>query len=149
MRKGGPSDIREAKFKASAKGKEKEDLIESGYISEEEYEINFVKKLQWGSIRLRGKLPFKCFAFAQLADHTNGSKMLCSYYRVSIQIKKTSRSSQELVDQSCDPAKRSSWMETSLYYTKGLCPDKNPRCLRITFPIQGYYITENMSYSKW
>eukprot|EP00253_Pinus_taeda_P028036 PITA_28036 len=32
MRKGGPSDIREAAFKALAKGKEKEALNESGYI---------------------------------------------------------------------------------------------------------------------
>ena len=33
MRKGGPSDMREAAFKVSTKGKEK--LNESGYISEE------------------------------------------------------------------------------------------------------------------
>eukprot|EP00253_Pinus_taeda_P028711 PITA_28711 len=32
MRKGGPSDMREAAFKASAKGKEKEEHNESGYI---------------------------------------------------------------------------------------------------------------------
>ena len=46
MRKGGPSDMREAIFKASAKGKEKEEHNELGYISEEEDEVNFVKKLQ-------------------------------------------------------------------------------------------------------
>ena len=45
MRKGGPSEMREAPFKASAKGKEKEDNNESGHISEKEDEVNFVKKL--------------------------------------------------------------------------------------------------------
>ena len=60
MRKGGPSDMREATFKASAKGKE--ELNESGHISEEEDEVKFVKKIQEGSRRFRGKLPFKCFA---------------------------------------------------------------------------------------
>jgi len=44
MRKGGPSKIREVALKASAKGKEKEDLKESGYILEED-EVNFVNKL--------------------------------------------------------------------------------------------------------
>ena len=44
MRKGGPSDMREDAFKVSTKGKE--NLNESGYISEEVYEVNFVKKLQ-------------------------------------------------------------------------------------------------------
>jgi len=46
MRKGGPSDMREATFKASAKGKEEHN--ESGHISKEEDEVNFVKKLQRG-----------------------------------------------------------------------------------------------------
>ena len=62
MRKGGPSDMREATFKASSKWKEKEEHNESGHISDEEDEVNFVKKLQRGSRRFRGKLPFKCFA---------------------------------------------------------------------------------------
>jgi len=44
MRKGGPSDMRGVTFKLSAKGKEK--LNESGYILEEQYEVNFVKNLQ-------------------------------------------------------------------------------------------------------
>ena len=35
MRQGGPSQIKEAVFKASAKGKEKEIVKESSYISEE------------------------------------------------------------------------------------------------------------------
>ena len=43
MRKGGRSDIREVAFKVSTKGKEK--LSESRYMSEEEYEVNFVKNL--------------------------------------------------------------------------------------------------------
>ena len=60
MRKGGPSDMREAAFKASTKGKEEHN--ESGHISEEEDEVNFVKKLQWGFVRFRGKLPFKFFS---------------------------------------------------------------------------------------
>ena len=50
MRKGGPSDMREATFKDSAKGKEV--LYESGHISEEEEEANFVKNIQQGSGRL-------------------------------------------------------------------------------------------------
>jgi len=62
MRKGGPSDMREATFKSSAKRKEKEEHNESGHISEEEDEVNFVKKLQRGSGRFRGKLAFKCFS---------------------------------------------------------------------------------------
>ena len=51
MKKGGSSEIIEFTFKAFAKGKEKEDLKESGYISEED-EVKFVKKLQWGSIKI-------------------------------------------------------------------------------------------------
>eukprot|EP00253_Pinus_taeda_P006372 PITA_06372 len=43
MRKGGPSDRREATFKDSGKG----DYYESGHISNEEEESNFVKNLQW------------------------------------------------------------------------------------------------------
>ena len=67
MRKGGPSDMREAAFKALAKGKE--ELNESRHISEEEDEVNFVKKLQWGSGRFRGKLPFKCFACSRVGHY--------------------------------------------------------------------------------
>lgn len=67
MRKGGPSDMREAAFKASAKGKE--ELNESGHISEEEDEVNFFKKLQQGSERFRGKLPFKCFAYGRVSHY--------------------------------------------------------------------------------
>eukprot|EP00253_Pinus_taeda_P026039 PITA_26039 len=68
MRKGGPSDIREATFKASEKGKEKEDLKESGYISEED-DVNFANNLQQGSRRFRGKLPFKCFACGRVGHY--------------------------------------------------------------------------------
>jgi len=45
IRKGGPSDMREAEFKASEKGRKKHN--ESGHISKEEDEVNFVKKFQW------------------------------------------------------------------------------------------------------
>eukprot|EP00253_Pinus_taeda_P013534 PITA_13534 len=55
MRKGGPSDRREATFKASGKGY----YYESGHMPEEEEESNFVKNLQRGAGRFRGKLPFK------------------------------------------------------------------------------------------
>eukprot|EP00253_Pinus_taeda_P031757 PITA_31757 len=58
MSKGGPSDRKESAFKASRKG----DLYVSRHISEEEEEPNFVKNLQQGAGRFRGKLPFKCFA---------------------------------------------------------------------------------------
>ena len=68
MTKGGPSDMREVAFKVSTKGKEK--LNESGYISEEVYEVNFVKKLQRGSGRFKGKLPFKCLSFGRVGHYT-------------------------------------------------------------------------------
>ena len=41
--------------------KERKEQEGSGYVSEED-EINFVKKLQLGIGRFRGKLPFKFFA---------------------------------------------------------------------------------------
>eukprot|EP00253_Pinus_taeda_P031312 PITA_31312 len=69
MRKGGSSDMREASFKASTKGKEKKEHNESGHISEEEDVINFVKKLQQGSGRFRGKLPFKCFSCGRVSHY--------------------------------------------------------------------------------
>ena len=47
MRKGGPSDRREAAFKASGKG----EYYESGHVSEEEEESNFVRNLQRGTGR--------------------------------------------------------------------------------------------------
>eukprot|EP00253_Pinus_taeda_P019100 PITA_19100 len=54
MRKGGPSDRREAAFKASGKG----DYYEASHVpEEEEEESNFVRNLQRGSGRFRGKLP--------------------------------------------------------------------------------------------
>jgi len=65
MRKGGPSDRREAAFKASGKG----NYNESGYMSEEEEESNFVKNLQRGTRRFRGKLPFKCFACGRVGHY--------------------------------------------------------------------------------
>eukprot|EP00253_Pinus_taeda_P019561 PITA_19561 len=55
MRKGGPSDKREAAFKASGKG----DYYESGHMSEEEEESNFVKNLQWGTDTLTFQLAEK------------------------------------------------------------------------------------------
>ena len=61
MRRGGPSEVKEAIFRASTKGKEVQEIKGSGYISEED-EVNFVKKLQLGTGRFRGKLPFKCFS---------------------------------------------------------------------------------------
>eukprot|EP00253_Pinus_taeda_P023507 PITA_23507 len=65
MRKGGPSDRREVAFKASGKG----DHNESGHMSEEDEESNFVKNLQWGTRRFRGKLPFKCFACGRVGHY--------------------------------------------------------------------------------
>eukprot|EP00253_Pinus_taeda_P027975 PITA_27975 len=65
MRKGGPSDRREAAFKASVKG----DYYESGHMSEEEEESNFVKNLQQGAGRFRGKLPFKCIACGRVGHY--------------------------------------------------------------------------------
>ena len=59
--------MREAAFKASAKGKEEHN--DSGHILEEEDEVNFVKKLQCCSRRFRGKLPFKCFACGKVGHY--------------------------------------------------------------------------------
>ena len=55
MRKGDPSDRREAAFKASVKG----EYYESGHGSKEEEESNFIRNLQRGVGQFRGKLPFK------------------------------------------------------------------------------------------
>jgi len=65
MRKGGPSDMREASFNASGKG----ELNESRHTSEGEEESNFVKNLQRGSGRFRGKLPFKCFSCGRVGHY--------------------------------------------------------------------------------
>eukprot|EP00253_Pinus_taeda_P029025 PITA_29025 len=65
MRKGGPSDRREATFKASSKG----EYYESGNVSEEEEESNFVRNIQQGTGRFRGKLPFKCFACGRVGHY--------------------------------------------------------------------------------
>jgi hypothetical protein len=66
MRKGGPSDRREAAFKASGK----EDYYEASHVPEdEEEESNFVRNLQRGSGRFRGKLPFKCFACGRVGHY--------------------------------------------------------------------------------
>eukprot|EP00253_Pinus_taeda_P027337 PITA_27337 len=65
IRKGGPSDMREIASKASGR----EELNESGHISEGEEEANFVKNLQSGSTRFRGKLPFKCFACGRVGHY--------------------------------------------------------------------------------
>eukprot|EP00253_Pinus_taeda_P010413 PITA_10413 len=65
MRKGGPSDRREGAFKASGKG----DYYELGHVSEEEEESNFVKNLQRGTGRFRGKLPFKFFACGRVSHY--------------------------------------------------------------------------------
>jgi len=69
MRKGGSSNMREATFKASTKGKEKEEHNESGQLSEEEDEVNFIKKIQWDFGRFKGKLPFKCFACRRVSHY--------------------------------------------------------------------------------
>eukprot|EP00253_Pinus_taeda_P029858 PITA_29858 len=54
MRKEGPL---EATFEAS------------GYMSEEEDEVNFVKNLEWGTGRFEGKLPFKCFSCGRVGHY--------------------------------------------------------------------------------
>lgn len=68
MRKGCPSDIREATFKAAYKGKEKEELEELGYILDEE-EVNLMKKTQVGTYMFRGKIPFKCFSYRRVGQY--------------------------------------------------------------------------------
>eukprot|EP00253_Pinus_taeda_P019483 PITA_19483 len=61
----GSSDRREAAFKASGKG----DHYELGHASEEGEESNFVKNIQRGTGRFRGKLPFKCFACGRVGHY--------------------------------------------------------------------------------
>lgn len=68
MRKGGPSGFIETSFKASSKGREKEEHKESRYISKED-EVNFVKKLQLGTRKFLVKLPFKCFACGRVGHY--------------------------------------------------------------------------------
>ena len=65
MRKGGPSNMREGTFKALGR----EELNESRHILEEDDEVNFVKKIQQGFRRFRGKLPFKCFACGRVGHY--------------------------------------------------------------------------------
>eukprot|EP00253_Pinus_taeda_P032899 PITA_32899 len=65
MRKGGPLDRRVAAFKASCEG----EYYESGHVSEEEEESNFVRNLQRGTGRFRGKLPFKCFSCGRVGHY--------------------------------------------------------------------------------
>ena len=65
MRKGGPSDRIVAAFTASGKG----EYYESGHVSEEEEESNFVRNLQRGTRRFRGKLPFKCFSCGRVGHY--------------------------------------------------------------------------------
>ena len=57
--------MRETAFKASGR----EEINESGHISEGEEEANFVKNLQRGSGRFRGKLPFKCFVGGRVSHY--------------------------------------------------------------------------------
>ena len=68
MRRGGPYEVKEAIFRASTKGKEVQEVEGSGYISEEN-EANFAKKLQLGTGRFRGKLPFKCFECGRVGHY--------------------------------------------------------------------------------
>jgi len=45
------------------------DHNELGYILEEEDLVNFVKKLEWGSGRFIGKLPFKLIACGRVGHY--------------------------------------------------------------------------------
>jgi len=65
MRKGGPSDIKEATLKATYKGKEKEELKETSYKEE----ANSVKKLQVGIGKFRGKLTFNFFSYGRVGRY--------------------------------------------------------------------------------
>jgi hypothetical protein len=60
MRRGGPSEVKDAVFRTSTKGMDVQITEGLGYISEED-EANFVKKLQIRTGRFKGKHPFKCF----------------------------------------------------------------------------------------
>ena len=68
MRKGCPSEVKEAIFITTAKGKEVEEKEGSRYVSEED-EVNFVKKLQLGTRRFIAKLPFKFFVCGRVGHY--------------------------------------------------------------------------------
>lgn len=68
MRKEGPSKAIEVTLKVSAKGKEKEEWKEVGYISRED-EVKFVNKLQLGTRRFRGKLPLKFLSCGRVGHY--------------------------------------------------------------------------------
>ena len=57
--------MREGTFKASTKGEHNG----SRHTSEGEEESKFVKNLQRGSGRFRGKLPFQCFACGRVGHY--------------------------------------------------------------------------------
>jgi len=59
--------MREVAFKASAKGKEKEEHNESRYISEEEDEVNFAKKIQRVLENLELRYHSNAFLVVELA----------------------------------------------------------------------------------
>lgn len=68
MRKGDILGIREATFKATNKGKEKEDPKETSYILDKE-KANFVKKLQVGISRFEGNIHFKWFSYGRVGHY--------------------------------------------------------------------------------
>jgi len=70
MRKGGPLDMREVDFKATHKGKEKESPKDISYISNDE-EANFMRRLQVGTRKFRGKLPFKHFSLGRVGHYAS------------------------------------------------------------------------------
>ena len=59
------SNVREAAFKTENNKEEKEDICS---FSDEE-EAEFVKKLDRGSGKYKGKLPFKCFNYGRVGHY--------------------------------------------------------------------------------
>ena len=66
--------MRETTFKSTYKGKEKESPKDTSYMLDEEEE-NFVRKLQVGTRKLRGKLPFKFFSCGRVGHYAS----ICPY----------------------------------------------------------------------
>lgn len=62
--------MREETIKTTYKGKQKEEPKDTSYISDKE-EANFVRSLQVGTRKFKGKLHFKCFSYGRVGHYAS------------------------------------------------------------------------------